>query len=722
MCSLSRGVALVAGGGLTFGSSALAGSAEDVPIGGYQPQVLFTLTDEFLTENADLFFVAENDTTYNASRALTAPGVASPYFAVGLLDTGAQVNLFRDETANAFGIDVNGFGGTEVIPIGGVAGTELATVEDPLGLFATGLQNRTSPSGGAITATQSTLVGQTSVSPATSGPASALPDVVGLPLASQYTTVIRNSQPQIFTGPDGSTVRSPSVEFDALGTGASQGIARRVGMTLDVSPLIGTDLPSYIFNIGGVINGDPLHDNPSSPTAVAGAFFLDVDYTRGANVETANVFFDSGAQVSVVSETFAASLGFDVVLDEPEFTVPILGAGGTLTEVPGFRADTLELTTVGGPFVLSDVPLVVLDVPNPTGTGAVDGILGTNAFSDRDIVIDPAGDKLWISDDVLETHDWAGLAGSTNWHNPPSWDAPGTPGILWRTNVVNAPGQNQFASISSDSTVHNIYLAGNEAGGTMTLRLATVPTIAPTLTTFAETRVGVGGRLEITGRSILDTTQLEINGGAFEAEFGTVRGAVENRGLVELVGPDFDIVGTYLQDESGRLFVDAANFGPATRPPSQLIVTQSASLAGVLEFSDWVFLLSPGDSAPFLTAEAGISGTFDSVLGAVNDDRMYSLVYGPDTVSIEALVTGDLDGDGFVSQSDLNLILLNWGDTVTAGVAGLGDPSGDGFISQADLNLVLLNWGDGTPPVLSIPEPATSAVVILGVVGLRRRR
>jgi len=85
---------------------------------------------------------------------------------------------------------------------------------------------------------------------------------------------------------------------------------------------------------------------------------------------------------------------------------------------------------------------------------------------------------------------------------------------------------------------------------------------------------------------------------------------------------------------------------------------------------------------------------------------------------------GDLNDDGFVSQPDLDLVLLNWGDTVTPGDASLGDGSGDGLVAQADLDLVLLNWGLGTPPssIAAIPEPATAGLMVLGGFALLRRR
>ena len=87
-----------------------------------------------------------------------------------------------------------------------------------------------------------------------------------------------------------------------------------------------------------------------------------------------------------------------------------------------------------------------------------------------------------------------------------------------------------------------------------------------------------------------------------------------------------------------------------------------------------------------------------------------------------AVVAGDYNGDGFVSQADLDLVLLNWGDAVApAGfveAALVGGGPFDGLISQNELDGVLLNWGNGTPPapgsVNAIPEPASA----LGLGGL----
>jgi hypothetical protein len=88
---------------------------------------------------------------------------------------------------------------------------------------------------------------------------------------------------------------------------------------------------------------------------------------------------------------------------------------------------------------------------------------------------------------------------------------------------------------------------------------------------------------------------------------------------------------------------------------------------------------------------------------------------------------GDLDGDGFVGISDLNIVLGNWNTNVAAGDPLLGDPSGDGFVGIEDLNVVLGNWNNGTPPneiSTNIPEPRTAVVMLFlaALMGVAPRR
>ena len=81
---------------------------------------------------------------------------------------------------------------------------------------------------------------------------------------------------------------------------------------------------------------------------------------------------------------------------------------------------------------------------------------------------------------------------------------------------------------------------------------------------------------------------------------------------------------------------------------------------------------------------------------------------------VQPLLTGDLDGDGFVGINDLNIVLSNWNQNVPPADPA-ADPSGDGFVGIDDLNEVLGNWNVGTPPTSSsVPEP-NAGLLMLGL-------
>ena len=106
-------------------------------------------------------------------------------------------------------------------------------------------------------------------------------------------------------------------------------------------------------------------------------------------------------------------------------------------------------------------------------------------------------------------------------------------------------------------------------------------------------------------------------------------------------------------------------------------------------------------------SSAGGGVTFDNILLEI--------------IAAESTLEGDLDLDGFVGITDLNLVLSNWNQTVPPGDPA-ADPSGDNFVGIEDLNVVLSNWNNGTPPAAAVPEPATLGLIALGGLAMLRRR
>jgi hypothetical protein len=348
------------------------------PINGFVPRVVFGLTSEQDPNTED--FAAIPSSNPLGSKY---PVLGGPKYFVATFDTGSSSHIISYTDAQTFviGGPPNRQGAYEA-ELAGASGTEFADITDGMGIYMTGLGNAT---GGAnISVTPGTLKGQWNTALLTAQSGSVLPNIIGSPMISQYQTVIRTSVPRTITH-GANTYYSPDVSFQPLNTPLPANYSR---LTFDVMSPQGV-APSPVF-FPSLDNFNNFADNPTTPSFWM-SLFANVDVSDGTNVADDRQFlFDTGAQITVLSQDTAAECGFYSAGENPstpEFTIEVSGVGG-VQQVPGFYLDTLRVITNGGPMVWTHVPVAVLDVIDPRdGVGFAPGIMGMNLFTDRDLIL-----------------------------------------------------------------------------------------------------------------------------------------------------------------------------------------------------------------------------------------------------------------------------------------------------------------------------------------------
>ncbi len=252
---------------------------------------------------------------------------------------------------------------------------------------------------------------------------------------------------------------------------------------------------------------------------------------------------------------------------------------------------------------------------------------------------------------------------------------------------------------------------------------------------------------------------------------------LDDNPVLDPLSNDGDVNGIHVNPLTGDLFIIESGFFDLTPDePSVVIreVTSYDNASGQIEFGAWKYLQLDTTGLPdddteitegrrtafdhvnnimyfydFDNTAPGAGGSFefdwyglDLTTGVVTvanldadestrafgfEDRyeFFCLGAGCDTTTDLFSIVGDLDGDGFVGITDLNLVLGSWNATVLAGDPA--DPSGDLFIGIEDLNVVLGNWNAGTPPPPGsvVPEPASLALFTmagLSILGRRRSK
>jgi hypothetical protein len=687
-----------------------------VPLGGFIPFVGIGLTDEFKDSFDATFFIADKETSM-VGTPLT--GNAGIYYDLALFDTGAATHILTPQASgiNGFNINGNGFNGTNTQIIGGATGQQVLDINDPLAIFAAGLGNRVS-AGSNLVMNTAAFRGQSSFATLSARSGWTLPNILGLPMAAQHSITIKNSEPQIFTL-GGRTVRTPQVEFGDLGEGGG-GITRRAPLKIrpGASFISG---PIYVQNLDIFGGNLEFHENPLSPTVIQnGGLFIDVDMANGnRSFQDKEFLFDTGADMTVVSEITAARLGFDVVLDAPDFILEVEGSGGVTSGIPGFYIDELNIDTVGGTFTLHNVPIAVLDVTNPNDPGnVIDGIIGMHLFTGRDLKIDAnpsvgqggVGPSLYISNPVTQTHVWTSTVLQSQFQTPGNWSASGIPGVMWVAELRNTSIPQQFVNLTGNSTVNQLVVAGS-ASTNVSLQLEGTQTI----TTFGETKIEQGGTISLNGANTkLDAQFINMEGGVLRGNgtvfvgTGPVNGAVRNLGGRVEPGNGvgrLNITGDFANLDEATLAIQIGGTTAVTQH-DVLAMTRFAFLDGTLEVTlANGFVPSVGNMFTFITTAAnGVFGEFESL--QLPGGFQWDVDYLSNSVVLKVIglgSAGDFDGDGDVDGRDF----LVWQRNPSIG----------------NLSDWQANFGNGSlRAVTAVPEPARVLLMAFASVALSWRR
>jgi hypothetical protein len=349
------------------------------PIDGFVPWIVVAVTDGRLGD-------FELDAIPSSSVVGNYLPTADPQsdYTIGLFDTGAGVHVMGSADAYRAGVFDAGLTTWNTVVVSGVTGEVDAWISYPLGVFIDGLG---ALENGLLLDT-SEMVGETNVSIVVGDPIESpyLPTVIGAPLSVYFTAAFRNDR-HITVVRDANEFISPEIRFYENSDPRIPEYSNTIHLQL--RPTGGLAV-QYIPNF--VEPYEPLI--PSTITAFLPSqslFFLSsVDLAHGSQstIDRQGFMFDTGAQVTVISEAIAARLRLNP--NNPDFEVVILDVTGDVTVMPGFYIDELTIPALGEWLEFTHVPVIMLDAPSPEG-GTLDGIIGMNLFLEFNFVFRGGG-------------------------------------------------------------------------------------------------------------------------------------------------------------------------------------------------------------------------------------------------------------------------------------------------------------------------------------------
>ena len=346
------------------------------PLNGVVPYVAIVATNK--SSALDEFY-GEQRLSYVGTSLMGSP---ENNFTIGIFDTGASTSLFGYTKAQAIGL--HNHLTDSLIDLTGAGGTVTGTISLPAGIFVTGI-DRVNATG--TTLDTSTLVGQSNVAvivgPDEESLRDNVPTAIGVPMGVMYTTEIKQSN-MITVTKDSFEYTSPEIVFHD--NGAISIPEYPITIPTIYRPR-GIAAVAFIQTIGG-----DYELVPSAPSIIIGnsaqslMFIHSVDLSNGSRsaIDQNEFMFDTGAQVTVISKAIAARLGLKP--EDATGTVEIHDASGSSTWVPLFTIDSITIPAFGATLSYTNIEVVLLDIASPEG-GQLQGIIGTNLFTDFDMLV-----------------------------------------------------------------------------------------------------------------------------------------------------------------------------------------------------------------------------------------------------------------------------------------------------------------------------------------------
>jgi hypothetical protein len=341
------------------------------------------------------------------------------------------------------------------------------------------------------------------------------------------------------------------------------------------------------------------------------------------------------------------------------------------------------------------------------------------------------GPSLYISDPVTDSRSWATAAASGTFSTVGNWSPGSNPDMLkWDATVAHVSGGDQTAVVAANASVFRLTVRGTPSAD-MNVQVDN----GVTLTTFGETLIEQGGRVELHGGT-LDTQFVNIDGGTLAgagdvfAGSGPIRSPVRNlSGRIEpgdSIG-ELAIDGDLSNQAGGTLAFDLAGTTAITTY-DRLTIGRSAFLDGTLEVSlAGVFTPSIGNMFTIITAGDSIVGEFDNLF--LPAGFLWSITYNADNVVLAVTgigLAGDYNGDSIVDAADYTV----WRDSLGAMGGNLpADGNGSGSVDAGDYTIWKSNFGEGAGAgggaiSSAAPEPSSRLLMLLATLlgTLTRRR